>query len=136
MAGAGTLVALSGIFCAYAIYSAKWVSAESLGRAFRPLYVLFSRKWYFDELYEGVIVRRGLYRFLSYATDLFDRYIIDGIVDRAGALVSGSGLRGIRRGAAQVISRLETGQVQAYGLGLSLGVLLIVAGFLIFGRYT
>ncbi len=60
------VVALFGIFCAYAVYLKKWVTAESLGKAFKPIYVLLSRKYFFDDLYENIIVKivalKGLFQ--------------------------------------------------------------------------
>ncbi len=35
------VVAVLGIFLAYAMYSAKWISAEKIGDMFKPFYTLF-----------------------------------------------------------------------------------------------
>jgi NADH-quinone oxidoreductase subunit L len=124
LAGLSTVVAVSGILLAYAIYSAKWLSANSLGRLFGPIYTLVYRKYYFDELYEDVIVRGVLYRGLSGALATFDRVVIDAAVD---------GVAWLARGAGGVLRQIETGQVQAYGLVSFMGVLVITALFIIFG---
>jgi NADH-quinone oxidoreductase subunit L len=113
----GLIVALAGIGLAYAIYKAKWISAESIGRAFAPLYTLFSRKYYMDELYERIIVVRLLVDGLFYAIQLFDTYVVDGIVNGLAKLtmVTGGSVR-----------KVETGQLQTYGLVFALGVIIIM----------
>ena len=45
---------------------------------FKPLYTLFYRKYWFDELYEGVIVRLALLKGLFAGFQLFDSYGVDG----------------------------------------------------------
>jgi len=54
------ILAGSGIFLAYAIYSRKWISAESPGKIFSPLYKLFYHRYWIDEFYEGIIVKKVL----------------------------------------------------------------------------
>lgn len=114
------VVALAGICLAWVIYSKKWISAEKIGKAFAPIYTLLSRKYYFDELYERVIVVRILLDGLFYLVQLFDTYIVDGIVNGVGKLpvISGSVLR-----------RFQTGQLQSYGLAIAIGILIIVVVF-------
>ncbi|MFH0768529.1 MAG: NADH-quinone oxidoreductase subunit L [Chloroflexota bacterium] len=118
------LVALLGIFLAYAIYGAKWLSAERIGSAFKPLYTLFLRKYFFDELYETVIVRVALLKGLFAGFEQVDKYGIDGIVNGVanGAMAGGRAIR-----------RTQTGQLQLYGLGIGIGILAIVICLFIFG---
>ena len=51
---------------------AKIVSAESLAKTLRPLYLLSWHKWWFDELYDIVFVRPSL------AIGAFIAVIMDG----------------------------------------------------------
>ncbi|MFC1943977.1 NADH-quinone oxidoreductase subunit L [Chloroflexota bacterium] len=110
----------SGIFLAYAIYSAGWISAESLGRATRPLHTALSRKYWFDELYEQVLVVRVFINGLFALFGWFDKYIVDGIVNGSAWFATTSG------GA---VRRLQSGQLQVYGIAILLGVLIIFACF-------
>src|SRR4029079_7396255 len=55
-----TVLVIAGIALAYAIYEAKAISAESLQKTFGPLHELVSRKYYMDDLYEGLAVKRVL----------------------------------------------------------------------------
>jgi NADH-quinone oxidoreductase subunit L len=118
------LVAGLGIFLAYAMYSAKWLSAEAVGRVFKPLYTLFSRKYWFDELYERVIVVRVLVDGIFAALSIFDSRVVDGAVN------------GVARGtteASGVMRRAQTGQLQAYGIAIAIGVIAIAVCFYLFG---
>ncbi|MBI5283636.1 MAG: NADH-quinone oxidoreductase subunit L [Chloroflexi bacterium] len=112
-------LALGGIGLAYAVYQAKVISSESLQKVFGPVHTLVSRKYYMDELYEDVIVRRGLYGFVCAVGQWFDTNIVDGAVNGAGTVTRrvGDGLRWV-----------QSGSVQAYG---SVGFAgLVIAAFL------
>lgn len=122
LASLSTLFALGGIFMAHAVYGAKWLSSDAIARQFSPIYTLFARKYWFDEFYQALVDRILLG--LSYLLDLFDRHVVDGVVNGVG---------GVTFGAGGVLRRIETGQVQAYGLVIFLGVIAIMAAFLIFG---
>jgi NADH-quinone oxidoreductase subunit L len=113
-------VALGGILLAYAIYSAKWISAEKIGQVFAPIYTLLSRKYFMDELYEQVLVMRVLVNGIFRQIQLFDTYVVDGIVNGLGKItVTASG----------ALRRLQTGQLQGYGLAFVLGIVIIMAVF-------
>ncbi len=113
-----------GILLAYAMYEKKWVSAERMGSLFRPLYILFLRKYWFDELYENVIVKNVLFRGLFGVFERFDNLGVDGTVN------------GIARGtvySGQTARQSQTGQLQLYGLFMSIGVLAIIFAVFFFG---
>jgi len=118
------VVAGLGIFLAYAIYSAKWLSAEAVGRIFKPVYTLFYHKYWFDELYEKVIVVRVLVDGIFAALSVFDSRVVDGAVN------------GVASGTAEaggVIRRTQTGQLQAYGIAIAIGIVAIAVCFYLFG---
>ncbi len=118
------LVAGLGIFLAYAMYSAKWLSAEAVGRVFKPIYVLFYRKYWLDELYERVIVVRVLVDGIFAALNVFDSRVVDGAVN------------GVASGTAEasgVMRRAQTGQLQVYGIAIAIGVIAIAVCFYLFG---
>ncbi|MFC1992556.1 NADH-quinone oxidoreductase subunit L [Chloroflexota bacterium] len=118
------IVAGLGILLAYAIYSAKWLSAESIGRMFSPLYTLFLRKYWFDELYENVIVKMTLINGFFVGLQQFDAKGVDGAVNGvANTIVAGG--RSVRRA--------QTGQLQLYGLVIGIGILAIVLCLYFFG---
>ena len=118
------LLAGLGIFLAYAMYSAKWLSAEAVGRIFAPFYTLFSRKYWFDELYERVIVVRVLVDGIFAAVDFFDARVVDGAVN---GVASGT------TGASRAMRRTQTGQLQAYAMAIAVGVIAIAVCLYLFG---
>jgi NADH-quinone oxidoreductase subunit L len=118
------LVALFGIFCAYTVYLKKWVTAESLGKAFGPLYKLVYNKYFFDTLYENIIVKLVLIKGLFNGFEIFDRRGVDGAVNGVSAIVMGGG---------RAIRRAQTGQLQLYGLFIGLGVAIIALCVYLFG---
>ena len=122
IASGSTLVALAGIGLAYLMYYTRTVSPEKVTAALRPAYNAAYRKYYFDELYEDWITRRGFYVIVAGGTDWFDRNIVDRI---------GAGIGYLGRNVGQVIGLLETGQMQAYGAGMSIGILMILVVFLL-----
>ncbi len=119
------LVAAAGIFMAYVMYSVKWLHPEKItGGIFKPLYILFSRKYYMDELYENIIVRKLLLGGLFRGFQKLDENVIDGTVNATGSGTKNSG---------NVLRKLQTGQLQFYGLFIGIGIIAIVVCLFIFG---
>jgi len=114
----------SGILLAYAMYSARWLSAERVGSLFKPVYNLLYRKYFFDELYEDIIVRLVLVKGLFAGFQLFDSSAVDGAVNGVAntAITTGRAIR-----------HAQTGQLQLYGLVMGIGVLAIVLCLYLFG---
>ena len=112
-------LALAGIGLAYAVYEAKAISSDSLQKIWGPVHTLVARKYYMDDLYEGLIVREGLYNFLTRIGQWFDTNIVDGAVNGAATVArrTGDGLRWV-----------QSGSFQAYGTVGFAG--LVVASFL------
>ena len=118
------ILAGSGVLLAYAMYSAKWLSPERVGSLFKPLYTLFYRKYWFDELYENIIVRNALLKGLFASLQFFDSRGVDGAVNGvAGGVVAAGG----------AVRRAQTGQLQLYGLAIGIGVVAIVICLYLFG---
>jgi len=118
----GLIVALAGIFVAYAIYQAKWISDEAIGAAFKPIRTLWYRKYYMDELYEDVIIRGVLMKGVFWACAAFDQYFVEGIVNGSARSA---------RNLGDNLRRFQTGQLQEYGVAMGFGVLVILIVFLI-----
>ncbi|MBM3174659.1 MAG: NADH-quinone oxidoreductase subunit L, partial [Chloroflexi bacterium] len=117
------LVAGLGILLAYAMYSAKWISNEAVGKAFKPLYTLLSRKYFMDELYEKVIVVRVLVNGIFAGLAIFDDRVVDGAVNGAASGTAAAG------GA---IRKVQTGQLQLYGMFIVLGLVAIAVCYYLF----
>jgi NADH-quinone oxidoreductase subunit L len=110
------LVGLAGIFAAYAVYNKKWITAESVGKFFGPLYTLVFRKYFFDELYENIIVKLALVKGLFTGFSLFDSKGVDGAVNGVSDVVISGG---------RAVRQAQTGQLQLYGLFIVLGLVII-----------
>jgi len=113
-----------GILLAYVMYSTRQLSAERIGSLFRPLYTLFYRKYWFDELYENIIVRLALLNGFFAGLQRFDDSGVDGVVNGVanGAIAGGRAIR-----------HAQTGQLQLYGLVMGIGVLAIILCLYLFG---
>ena len=118
------IVALLGIFSAYAVYIKRWITAESLGRAFGPLYKLLFNKYFFDKLYEDIIVKLALIKGLFTGFSLFDSKGVDGAVNGVAEIVTSGG---------RTIRRAQTGQLQLYGLFIGIGIAVIGICVYLFG---
>jgi NADH-quinone oxidoreductase subunit L len=106
-----------GILLAYAMYSKRSISPERIGSLFKPLYTLFYRKYWFDELYENIIVRVALLKGFFAGLETFDNRAVDGLVNGVadGAIAGGRAIR-----------HTQTGQLQLYGLFIGIGILAIM----------
>ncbi|MDD5493932.1 MAG: NADH-quinone oxidoreductase subunit L [Dehalococcoidia bacterium] len=118
------LVALAGIFLAWAMYIKKWISAEKIGSMFKPIHTLLSRKYFMDELYENVIVKTILYNGIFKVMAMFDADVVDGTVN---------GTANGAAGAGGMLRKLQTGQTQLYVLTIAIGVVAIAVCVFIFG---
>jgi NADH-quinone oxidoreductase subunit L len=123
LAWASLSMAGAGIFLAYAIYGARWLSAQSLRQRFAPIYTLLSHKYWLDELYENIFLMRFMINGIFGLFHWVDEHIVDGAVNGIAAVTVMGG---------SLIRRLETGQLQAYGLAIFIGIIAIVAFLLIF----
>ena len=113
-----------GILLAYAMYSKRSISPERIGSLFKPLYTLFYRKYWFDELYENIIVRAALLKGFFAGLETFDNRAVDGVVNGVanGAIAGGRAIR-----------HTQTGQLQLYGLFIGIGILAIMLAVYFFG---
>lgn len=123
----GVAVSLVGLIVAYAIYArVELTKIESFvqSRPFlRTLHGILYNRYYIDTFYDWIVkylVLNGICRLAQ----LFDTYVIDGLVNGVANLITGFG-SGMRR--------IETGHVQSYMIGFfgGVAVLALVAFVLI-----
>jgi NADH-quinone oxidoreductase subunit L len=91
------------------------VPSETLRRAAPWAYTLLVRRYYVDDLYGWVFL--GVGGFVMHAAGLFDRYVVDGLVNLTGWLARQLGLS---------LRYVQTGREETYLLLVFLGVLVIV----------
>ena len=113
-----TVVAVAGIALAYMMYSARKLTPEQVVERMEPAYDLLLRKYYFDELYEAFLTRRVFYGVAAKSLDWVDRSIVDGAVRLVGNL---------GRNVGRAMAHAQTGQLQGYGIVVSMGVIAIFA---------
>ena len=108
-------VGAAGLALAYWFYGTKDGSAipEKIRTTpgFHGLFNLFTRKWYFDDLYQGFVDR--VYLAFARGSAGFDRNAIDGVVNWTGRSVTGSGY---------LLKELQSGRVQTYVAVMFFGV--------------
>jgi len=129
-----------GILMAYLTYGRGVVSAAAWSRYLRPLYLLLKNKYFFDEVYQVLVVRTVL--LLAGLARLFDIYVVDAMVNGAGKLsarlawfvggVDLFGVDGLVNGLAQTVigfgraaRKVQTGRLQNYVYGF-MGILLLI----------
>jgi NADH-quinone oxidoreductase subunit L len=118
---APTILGIVGIAVAYLFYVAMPSVPALLANAFRPIYLFVLNKWYFDELYNAVIVR-PLVALARILWQTGDATIIDGVPNGLAALTTdGSGRA----------SRLQTGSIAVYAFSMLIGLVVLVTVFLI-----
>jgi NADH-quinone oxidoreductase subunit L len=115
VAGISTLVALSGIFAAWLVYSKKVVDAGKLAKRGNKLYLLLYNKYYIDDFYDWVFNRVML--LIGRILDGIDHYVIDGLFDGFARLVGFSGKK---------LRLTQTGYLQSYALVIFTAVIIIV----------
>ncbi|MBI2247192.1 MAG: NADH-quinone oxidoreductase subunit L [Armatimonadetes bacterium] len=136
-----TAIAAAGSLAALIVYRWQWVSSASLRRAVGPLYTAVVRKYYWDELYQFVIVRPVVWAARRLRT--FDVYVIDGAVNAVGAVIvwfarlyrifdlyvvdGAVNLIGwTAKTLGGVLRYVQTGRPQNYLLVIALGVIALV----------
>jgi len=122
-ASISTLLALVGIGFSYLRY-AKPSRVQKKDADKGMVYRVLSNKYYMDWLYEDVVTVGLFYRKICTILYWIDRFIIDGLVTLTGWLV---------KSCSPVIVRVQNGQLQTYGTGISLGILGLVIAYRVLG---
>jgi NADH-quinone oxidoreductase subunit L len=112
---------LIGFVTAYLFYIRIPSLPAKTARAFRPLYLFFLNKWYFDELYDAIFVKPAQWigRQLWKQGD--------------GRVIDGLGPDGVAARVLDVTGRvvkLQTGYVYHYAFVMMIGVALIITYFM------
>ena len=106
------IIALSGIGIAYKWYVLSPEIPAKLATGLRPLFALSQGKLFFDELFTALLV--APLRLIATLCALFDKYILDGVVDSFGALPNF---------LSQAPRRLHGGLAPAYAATMLIAVL-------------
>jgi len=116
------LMGLTGIAVAWLAYIWQPGIPDAVVRRFKPIYLLFLNKWYFDELYDFIFVRGAmLVGFGLWKGG--DGMLIDGL--------GPDGLAATTTRASVATSRLQTGYVYHYAFAMLIGVVLLISWYLL-----
>ncbi|HZE89712.1 MAG TPA: hypothetical protein VE404_09195, partial [Verrucomicrobiae bacterium] len=99
----------------YFYYRGKGERADEVVERAAPVYRLLKGKWFVDELYDATVLRA--YYALCRGFDLFDKHVVDGVVNRSGDFVEAS---------AGFMKLFQTGLVRNYALFFLLGAATVV----------
>jgi NADH-quinone oxidoreductase subunit L len=92
-------------------------------RLTRTLYTASFNKWWWDDLYSLLFYRFG--GLVANAVMWFDVRIIDGIVNGTGSVTQAAG---------EQVRHIQTGRVQNYALGIAIGLVVMIAVFILLAR--
>jgi len=117
-----TIMMAGGLALAWLYYIARPGLPAATAERFRPLYLFLYNKWYFDELYDRVIVKPvlALGRILWKGGDL-------GTIDRFGP----DGLAATVLATAKRVRQIQTGYVYHYAFAMLIGIVAVVTYFML-----
>ncbi len=113
-----TAMGVIGIFLAWLAYSKIPSIPAFCIRVFRPLHTLFFRKWFFDEIYDALIVKPVV----ALGKGLWiggDKALIDGL--------GPDGFAALSRKIGQIASKFQSGYVYQYAFVMMIGLLALVS---------
>ncbi len=145
LAGLSVTLALASFGIARWLYkdAKNPLPAAMLGRpGYAAIHKVVFNKYYVDELYQATVIR--LTMVMKDAFYAFDRYVIDGIVNLAGAIVRVVSaidgwidkwivdgmvnlVAGVVIALGRRVQRVQTGRIQTYLYGALVGALVVVA---------
>ncbi len=117
-----TVAGILGIAVAWLTYIWRPEVPALVARRFHALYLFLLNKWYFDELYDALLVRPAM----ALGVGLWRR--------GDGAVIDGFGPDGLAtatRDIAVRASRLQTGYLYHYAFAMLIGVVLLVSWYLL-----
>jgi NADH-quinone oxidoreductase subunit L len=117
----GAVISVAGIGIAYWAYILNPAVPGKLIERFGWLHKFLYNKWYFDELIDILVVRPAL-AIGRFSNRVFERYVVDGIVNGTRETVGGAG---------GVVRAVQNGFVRSYALLLLVGFAGLALYFLI-----
>jgi NADH-quinone oxidoreductase subunit L len=119
-----TLVSLLGILLAYLMYGKRSIDRDWLSSRVPMTYSILYNKYFIDEFYERSFV------YGAKAVSLFLRFIevflVEGLIKVIIGFVQGLGRSG---------AKVQSGQIQTYGMAAFLGLAFLMLIFAITGGY-
>jgi len=116
------LASVFGIILAYVFYIYKTTLPKNLKMRFTFLYDISLNKYYFDEIYDLILVQP--IKKISY---WFAEFVDSKIIDNYGP----NGAASISRKFSEYISRMQSGMIYNYALAMLVGIIFIITWYLI-----
>jgi NADH-quinone oxidoreductase subunit L len=116
--GVSVLVAAVSMFFAYTLYGKNFDTVNKI-RSSKPmqgLAAMSENKWYFDEIYQSMIIKPLLFTSEFIFNKLFDNTIIDGIVN---------GTSNIYEAFSYGVRDIQSGKVRHYAYLMLFGILMM-----------
>ncbi|MBI3734341.1 MAG: NADH-quinone oxidoreductase subunit L [Chloroflexi bacterium] len=110
-----------GIGVAWVLYVARWIPASFVSRVFKPFYILFSRKYFVDEIYHALVVVPAVWT-AEFLFKAVDHAMIDGVAIGGAVEVMTLWSRALRW--------TQSGYVRSYAFLTLLGAVAMVLFFL------
>ena len=114
----GGALSIVGILLAYYLYIVAPGSSDRIRARFRRTHTVLVNKYWFDEIQDAVVLR-PLLAAGRFANDVFERYVVQGIV---------AGVRDLAAGLGDGVKGAQSGFVRSYAL-------LVIAGFVALALY-
>jgi NADH-quinone oxidoreductase subunit L len=113
---------LAGLAGAWLVYQVKIFDTERFRAVIQPIPEILENRYYLDALYQDFFVKTVLLGGTAGALALWDKYVIDGVVN------------GVARGANWISGQVkvaQAGQVQLYATVMFFGSIAAVVGILL-----
>ena len=114
------VLASSGVLLAVLFYAVLTDLPARIAKAFSPLHALFFNKWYFDEIYDALLVKPAV-RMGAILWQRGDRDTIDGF--------GPDGMSGLVLRISGFCSRIQSGFVFHYAFAMLIGVVVLVSWY-------
>ncbi len=121
---APSVIGIAGIALAYLLYMGMPFVPGQIAMAMPGVYRFLLNKWYFDELYNAILVQPML-RLARGLWQIGDVKIIDGMPNGVASLTGSS--------SGQVV-KLQTGSIASYAFAMLIGLVALVSIYLVFLR--
>ena len=110
------LLMIAGLAIATSVYYKNRIDVSKYVKKDNPLYQILWNKYYLDYLFKDILAEKIIMTLFTF-WDVFDRYVIDGVVNLLSWITIQSG---------QVSRKLQTGMVQNYATAVIFGVSMLM----------
>jgi NADH-quinone oxidoreductase subunit L len=122
IAVASGALGIAGLALAWLLYGLKVIDTERIRSAAKPLTTVLENRYYLDYLYQEILVKNVLLGGVAAVTAMWDRYVIDDVVNGVARLAAWTGDKA---------RQAQVGQAQLYASVMFLGSIAAAIGILL-----